>query len=305
MAIYFIFVDGLGLGKKEKSNPLNDERWEFFNEITHSGKLLASTDPVLKPNSVFKPIDANLDIEGLPQSGTGQVSLFTGINAAKAIGKHFGPYPHSMTKPLLREHNLIKRVFDLHRKFYFMNAYPPVFFNLSEQKDRWSTTTLMCRYNDLKLHSIDEVLNKEAITSEMTQEIWNDRLKLTIPAISCEAAANRMVNKALSYDLVLFEYYLTDKAGHEQNLELSREVLHRLDRFLMELMINLKDQDLLLLTSDHGNIEDLSIKTHTRNPVPLIALGHQAAAFASADSLVDLVPLVENHFKKNPNGLHF
>jgi bisphosphoglycerate-independent phosphoglycerate mutase (AlkP superfamily) len=30
---------------------------------------------------------------------------------------------------------------------------------------------------------------------------------------------------------------------------------------------------MVIITSDHGNIEDLSVKTHTLNPVPLLWLG--------------------------------
>jgi len=37
---------------------------------------------------------------------------------------------------------------------------------------------------------------------------------------------------------------------------------------------------LLLITSDHGNIEDLSVKTHTRHPVPLVVGGAGSSKFA-------------------------
>lgn len=298
MAIYFIFVDGLGLGEGEPSNPLNLDRWSFFKEIKNQERLLRSTPAVITSTLVFKPIDATLGIEGLPQSGTGQVSLFTGVNAATEIGKHYGPYPHSQTKPILKEHSLLKKLSMLGLKFYFMNAYPPIFFNISAQRDRWSTTTLMCRYMDHPLNTVEEVIKQDAITAEITQEVWKERLGLDIPSISTVEAAKRMVKKAQVNDLVLFEYYLTDKAGHEQNLAMSIEVLHRLDSFLMEIMKNMSDRDLLLLTSDHGNIEDLSVKTHTRNPVPLIVLGQQASHFAQAESLVDIVPLVEGYLKR-------
>lgn len=298
MAIYFIFVDGLGLGECESSNPLSLDRWAFFNEITNQQRLLNSIPPILSTSKVFKPVDATLGIQGLPQSGTGQVSLFTGVNAALEIGKHYGPYPHSQTKPILKEQSLLNKLSVLGLKFFFMNAYPPIFFKMSEQRDRWSTTTLMCRYMDYPLNTVEEVVNQDAITAEITQEVWKERLGLDIPSISTIEAAQRMVRKAHVNDVVLFEYYLTDKAGHEQNLAMSIEVLHRLDSFLMELMRNISDRDLLILTSDHGNIEDLSVKTHTRNPVPLIVLGHQASHFAQAESLIDIVPLLEDYLKR-------
>jgi len=51
-------------------------------------------------------------VEGLPQSGTGQATLFTGVNCAERVGRHFGPYPHSTTHEILRDHNLFRRVED-------------------------------------------------------------------------------------------------------------------------------------------------------------------------------------------------
>jgi len=48
--------------------------------------------------------------------------------------------------------------------------------------------------------------------------------------------------------------------------------------------------DLLALCSDHGNLEDLSIKTHTRHPVPLLAWGAGATSFAEAAAITDVTP---------------
>jgi phosphopentomutase len=52
-------------------------------------------------------------------------------------------------------------------------------------------------------------------------------------------------------------------------------------------------EDLLFVTSDHGNIEDISIKTHTKNPVPTILYGNiPERASIAVKSLTDIVPLV-------------
>jgi bisphosphoglycerate-independent phosphoglycerate mutase (AlkP superfamily) len=48
----------------------------------------------------------------------------------------------------------------------------------------------------------------------------------------------------------------------------------------------------LVVTSDHGNIEDLSTRSHTQNPVPLMARGWAANAFAGASSLTDVTPAI-------------
>jgi hypothetical protein len=55
-------------------------------------------------------------------------------------------------------------------------------------------------------------------------------------------------------------------------------VLRTLDRFLARVLAAWRGgRRLLVLASDHGNIEDLSTRTHTRNPVPLVAVGRGAA----------------------------
>ena len=51
----------------------------------------------------------------------------------------------------------------------------------------------------------------------------------------------------------------------------AREILDAvLDGFLENWRI---DEDLVILISDHGNIEDLQARGHTRNPVPCLIIG--------------------------------
>ena len=56
------------------------------------------------------------------------------------------------------------------------------------------------------------------------------------------------------------------------------------------------DEDgLILITSDHGNIEDLSTRRHTLNPVPAIIIGnpdHRAQFSAGLSSLSDIAPAI-------------
>lgn len=292
MSIYFIFVDGLGLAQSNKNNPIPQIKLSLFNDLVSEKGFSISSASIKRSNHVFIPVDANLETEGLPQSGTGQVSLFTGVNAAEPIGKHFGPYPHSQTHSILEKWSLVKRLNQENRTFRFMNAYPPIFFKIGEERNRWSTTTLMCRQQSHPLHTIDDIYLDRGITAEITQEVWKERLGLDIPTISIEAAATRMIQTAESFDVVMYEYYLTDKAGHEMDIMFAEKVLQRLDAFVGFLYRNLRSNDLIVITSDHGNIEDLSVKTHTRNPVPLIALGKNAEAFSRAQSITDVVPIM-------------
>lgn len=292
MAVYFVFIDGIGVGADNEDNPLFVNNYPFLAVASGGKRLTDSANMILSDRHVYKPIDATLGVEGLPQSGTGQVSLFTGLNAAERAGKHFGPYPHSATKNMLLTHSVAARLLAVGRSFRFMNAYPPIFFRLSGQRNRWSTTTLMCRQQSLPLHTADDVLSGLGITAEITQEIWRERLGIELPSITESKAAERMLAAGRQSDVVLYEYYLTDKAGHAMDHDLARKAIGRVDAFLQALAEGLERDDLLVISSDHGNVEDLGTKSHTMNPVPLIAYGKGAETFAEANSIMDVVPTI-------------
>lgn len=287
MAVIFIFLDGVGLGKESEENPFHQNRFTSF-EYLCGATFSEQAKPLITKNHLFKPIDANLNVDGLPQSGTGQTTLFTGVNAAKFIGKHFGPYPHSGIKPLLKERSLFKDLVRAGKNPHFINAYPPAFFEISKKRNRWSCTTLMVQSAGLKLNNTDDVLNETALTAEIIQNAWRDQLGIDVPEITPPQAAKRLLHVTPRYDLILYEYYLTDKAGHSQDPNKAKQVLNTLQEFLNTIITNKDPDDLLLITSDHGNIEDLSTKSHTRNRVPLIALGSGAKRFENVQSLVDV-----------------
>ena len=287
MAVIFLFIDGVGLGKKSEENPFSSQNYESI-QILSGENFFEDADPISTSNQLFKPIDANLEVEGLPQSGTGQATLFSGENASKVIGKHFGPYPHSGIRYLLEEQSIFHAVQEAGKKPYFLNAYPPIFFEYAEKRNRWSCTTLMTRSAGVKLNSIQEIENEEAITAEIVQNAWRERLEINIPKITATDAAKRLLNVLPNYDLVLYEYYLTDKAGHNKSHNDAERVMKPLDEFLMHILKNKRSDDVLVITSDHGNLEDLSVRSHTRNAVPLMVYGKGADSFDSVESLIDV-----------------
>jgi hypothetical protein len=287
VAVIFIFIDGVGLGEAAEQNPFTQNKYASF-EILSREQFHKNAEPVLNEHHLFKPIDANLGVKGLPQSGTGQTALFTGRNAAKEIGKHFGPFPHSGIKPFLKKESVFHKAIELGKKPYFLNAYPPIFFEHAQKRNRWSCTTLMTQSAGLRLNSTREVLNEQALTAEIVQNAWREKLHIDIPKITPTDAAKRLLNVVPDYDLVLYEYYLTDKAGHSQKAAKATQVLKPLDEFLLYLIKHKKNSDTLVISSDHGNLEDLSTKTHTRNNVPLFVMGESDGAFKNAKSLMDV-----------------
>ncbi|TYP93712.1 phosphoglycerate mutase [Fodinibius salinus] len=299
MSLIFLFIDGVGLGEEGEANPFSRLSYPGFEKMAAGQSFTKDADEIIKNNHVFKQIDAVLGVEGLPQSGTGQTTLFSGENAAKKIGKHFGPFPHSGIKHLLTEQSLFSKAKRLGKKCGFINAYPDIFFEKAQKKNRWSCTTLMTKSAEIPLHTAEDVKNKKALTAGITQQAWRDHLNIDVPRISPENATDRLLNQSEYYDVLLYEYYLTDKAGHSQEHEKASNYLKTYDRFLNKLIKESPNDTTIILSSDHGNIEDLSVKTHTLNEVPLFVKGPGAAGFSNMGSIEELTPGILELLKKN------
>jgi bisphosphoglycerate-independent phosphoglycerate mutase (AlkP superfamily) len=102
-------------------------------------------------------------------------------------------------------------------------------------------------------------------------------------------AGQRLASLAQLYDFAFFEYWLSDYAGHNQDLAAAVELLQTFDAVLDGLVSGWNDEaGLILITSDHGNLEDLSTRRHTSNPVPALLIGAIDLRRRLAGSLGDL-----------------
>lgn len=298
MHILFLFVDGIGLGVDDPDvNPFARFWLPSIEELADGQRWLASSRAVRRSELVFGAIDANLELEGLPQSGTGQATLFTGVNCARVAGRHYGPYPHSKTKAVIAEQNMFTQLHSLFpdedEPSAFANAYPQRFFDYVNERDRWTVTTRCCLDSGTRIRGRDDLRAGMAVPADLTGMKWPEAtLDGEMPSDEA-AAAQRLLAISAQHRLTLFEYFQTDKAGHAQSFDRSREVLEMLDHLISGLLHEMNAATtLLLITSDHGNLEDLSTKSHTRNPVPLIAYGHRADVFADVESLIDVTPTI-------------
>ena len=276
--IILLFIDGVGIGKKDSEyNPFFKYIFRTFTEIF--GAVPSLDNPIIKRNDGFIfPIDARMGVEGFPQSGTGQTSIFCGINAPQFVGKHFGPYPYSTLIPIIKERNIFIEFIRRNKKVFFMNAYPNVFFDyIDSGKSRLSVTSLSSSLSGLRFNSLTDVQEGRALTAEITNERWNAKLGYNLPVLKPSVAAKRLLNIASINDLIVYEYFLTDHLGHgryDGNIE---KTLGILDEFLFTIFTETDPEKYtILLCSDHGNFEDLSVKTHTLNPSLTISYGKHA-----------------------------
>lgn len=290
----FVFIDGIGLGAASPDNPFATGSLPAFERLAGGHAWTDATPLIRHPDHVFTPLDTTLGIEGLPQSGTGQAALFTGTNAAALHGRHFGPYPPTTVRPLVAESSVFAQLVArgvVRERLAFANAYPQRFFRFVERRGRWTTTTLAAHAAGIRLRTERDLADEVAIPADLTGERWQRLIDPAFVPVPESDAARRVHQLVATHRLTLVEYYLTDKAGHSQDAERAAAILASLDRFLASLLDRLDlRNELLVLTSDHGNLEDLSVKTHTRNPVPLVALGAEADRFAMASSLLDVTP---------------
>lgn len=291
-SVYFFFVDGIGIGPEGPQNPFHTLYLPGFR------RMLAGRDFTLEGHAdhtqegfTFRAIDANLGLEGLPQSGTGQATLFTGVNCAALAGRHFGPFPHSTSRPVLKERSLFSRVGADHA--LFANAYPEKFFEWASKRDRWPTTTRCCLDSGVRIRTMDELRNGRAIAADLTGAGLAEVASSSVEAIPESETAHRIHHMCTTHRLVVSEYFHTDKAGHARDHEAAAQRLESIDRYLNALMDTLDfQQTTFVMTSDHGNLEDLSVKTHTRNPVPLVVRGPGSHHFAAVDDLTGVAEAI-------------
>ena len=91
-----------------------------------------------------------------------------------------------------------------------------------------------------------------------------------------------------------FEHWQTDFLGHYRDLGGAIQHFERIDGFLAGLLEVMDWQDtLLIIASDHGNVEDCSTRKHTENRALTVLVGSHAAAYSQRvhrlDSFADIV----------------
>jgi 2,3-bisphosphoglycerate-independent phosphoglycerate mutase len=288
--IILVFVDGLGLGEKNsRKNPCAAHGIKHLSRFIDEDGLNDSDH-----RGILIPTEATLGVAGLPQSATGQASLFSGINCSQSLGRHLQGFPNQTLRDILKEHSILKKTKEKGFRSVFINAYRSVFFSLPENiKWKLSVTTIVTLSAGLPFFGLEDIVQERSIYHDMTNEGLIQR-GFDVPLFSVEKAARVLAEASEEYDFILYEYFLTDKAGHSQQMDRARSEIFKIDRFVDTLLSSIDlGKHTVMLTSDHGNIEDLSVKTHTRNPVMTILWGRgQNELKNRIRSLTDVTPFI-------------
>jgi hypothetical protein len=281
--LLFLFLDGVGLGANDPAiNPLAGAAMPNLRALLGGQPPVAGAAPFESQRATLLPLDACLGVPGTPQSATGQATLLMGRNVPAEIGYHYGPKPNPAVAAFLRSSNgahggnLFQRLQDAGKRSALLNAYPQSYFAAIESGRRlYSAIPLAVISAGLALKTADDLRAGQALSADFTGQGWRERLKLEdTPLLTPAEAGTRLADLAAGYDLAFFEYWLSDYAGHGQDMAAALNLLATLDEVLGGLLAAWDDEaGIILITSDHGNLEDLNVRGHTTHPVPAVVIG--------------------------------
>ncbi|MGH9873079.1 MAG: metalloenzyme [Pyrinomonadaceae bacterium] len=281
-----LFIDGLGIGARGPFNPLDGlpdaEPLAIFRD--------EETATIF--DGIVVPTDACLGVEGRPQSASGQTTILTGINAPALLGYHKQGFPNSAMLEIIREHSVFLQLTRAGiEPITFANTYTHRFF---AERPRWvSATTAAVEAAGLRFRTVPDLNAGRAVYQDFTNAVLIERGGDVRPR-SPEEAATVLARIAGENRFTLYEYFITDKVGHKQDIQAAKVVLRNLAALIRGVLARIDlSSTSVILTSDHGNIEDLSSRNHTLNSVPTIVWGRNRQRIASRiKSLADITPAI-------------
>ncbi len=285
-SVLLFFIDGLGIGSRAPMNP--------FVGLKDADPLALFADEkwVVSCDGIVIPTDACLGVDGRPQSASGQTTILTGINAPLLLGYHKQGFPNSAMLEIIREHSIFLQLTRAGvTPITFANAYTERFF---QERPRWvSATTAAVEAANLPFRTLADLKAGRAVFQDFTNATLRER-GADVALRTTDEAATVLAGIVSENRFTLYEYFITDKVGHAQDMTAARLILRDLAQVLRKLL-SLVDLNYtsVILTSDHGNIEDLSSRNHTLNAVPTIVWGANRHSIARrVRNLADITPAI-------------
>ncbi|UCH59962.1 MAG: alkaline phosphatase family protein [Anaerolineales bacterium] len=297
MKILFLFLDGVGLGSADHTtNPFAHATLPNLRSLLQGNALVAETPPFVGERATLLALDACLGVDGLPQSATGQATLLTGINVPARLGYHYGPKPNPAIAYFLKNGTIFGKLNAQGKTAALINAYPDGYFeSINSGRRIYSAIPLAVTSAGLNLMTANDLYRRRAIAADFTAQGWREHLKLEdTPTLTPQQAGARLAYLSRKYDFTFFEYWLSDLVGHRQDMQAACSILETFDQVLGSLVASWdNDEGLIIITSDHGNLEDLSTRRHTSNPVPALLIGSRSTRNIlrpKLSSLTDIAP---------------
>ena len=146
-----------------------------------------------------------------------------------------------------------------------------------------------------ELLNADDLRAGRAIAADFTNRGWREHLGYAdAPVHTPEAGGAFVWQLAQPYEFLFFEHWYSDELGHHQDLAGAVANFATFDRFLGGLLAAADlTETLVIVASDHGNMEDCSHGKHTENPALTLLFGaERQAAAARIQALTDFSPVV-------------
>jgi hypothetical protein len=282
--VHIFFLDGVGLGGADPNvNPFVTANLPHLTNLLGKGWFL-TRQPIHTERASLVPTDANLDMPRKPQSATGQATILTGRNVPQLVGEHYGPKPNPAVATVIAQGSLFQEVVDAGGQAALITPYPQGYFDaVARGKRLLSAVPLAATQAGLALMTADDLQNGRAVSPGFTGQFWRDHLSHNgIPLLTLDEAGRQIAHIASGYQFSFFEHWPSDRAGHRGTLAAAVSHLEMIDEVMGGLLAAWDDENgLLILTSDHGNIEEKDQRRHTRNPVPTLLVGANHAALAA------------------------
>ncbi len=293
----FLFLDGVGLGSDDPTvNPLAAGVYPTLAALLDGRAPVASTGRLSTAQADLIPTDARLGVPGRPQSATGQAAILTGINAPARLGEHYGPRPDGRVRAVLDEGSVFRRLAGAGCSAYFCNAYPQSYFDVVNRGKRvLSAVPYAATLSGQPLPNHGDLQAGRALAADFTGEGWRSQLGYADVRTYTPAEAGRQLWRiAQEHDFVFFEHWLTDMLGHRREMAAAVENFKSFDAFLGGLLAAADlENTLLIVSSDHGNVEDCSHGKHTLNPALTLLVGPAGRRYAkSIAALTDFAPAI-------------
>ncbi|MCU0496216.1 MAG: hypothetical protein MUF87_02555 [Anaerolineae bacterium] len=307
MHILLIFLDGIGLGIDDPTiNPFAAAHTPTLWRLANDHRWLSITGYQESDQALFIPTDAQLGLAGKPQSGTSQAAILTGRNIPQLIGRHYGPKPDAETRALLENDNFFKQVIQQGQQAALINAYPPTLLhNIARGKTLRSSIQHAVYAAGLPLFDHHALYREDAMSEDWTGQAWRDYLQYTdTPLYSPQAAGKQMIELSRRYDFAFFSHWMTDTVGHRGTVEEGVALIELFDQVMQGALETWHDSEgLIIITSDHGNLEAMDDRHHTENRVPTVVIGQKKALFSDLTDLIGLVPrMAQLLFKPHANA---
>lgn len=285
-----LFLDGVGLGDDDPAtNPFAAARTPTLDALAGGQRWLRGVARHDNGRAIFIPTDPRLGVPGRPQSATGQAAILTGRNIPAALGEHYGPRPNATIRALLDGDNLFKRVVASGGSAALITAFPPRFFDaLARGKRLPSSIQYAALAAGLRLATEQDIYAGTAMSPDWTGEGWRSDLGYTDTPLYAPGEAGALLARlAGERTLTFFEHWVFDVVGHRGTLAQGVALLELFDAVMAGLLAGWDDEaGVIVITSDHGNLEDLSTRKHTTHDVPTVIIG--AARERVAAGLRDL-----------------